>query len=235
MEWLSNSEAMVWLKLQDYEREMVSTDTIRKTVKARALINKLHHMERKGWMVRVKKGRYYVPSFEEVREGKTKPYKIEAMDDVKDLEIPLALGSPANSEMFWYPMRKQQRIYALKKHLGLIDSSFPLKEMSREMFDRTITINGVRMLSLEDTIVESLQDRDVQSAMAMAHRQQEAIDWNYLIKRIKEENVEKLAYVALSRFPEAKVFRHNELPPLTESFIEKVLRENKVFAMCRGV
>lgn len=235
MEWLSCSEADVWLKLLKYEGRFISMKDIKKAVKTRALIKKLHSICRKSWIIRVRKGTYYIPSFKEIVKGKVKPYRIETLEDAKNLEIPVAMGSPANSEMYWYPVKKPQRIYALKKHTNLIESKFQLMEMSDEMLGKTITIGGYNMLSLEDTIVESLKDNDVQAAMAMAHRQKEAIDWDYLIRRIKEENVELLAYVALDRFPQARIFRHNKLPKLTDTFIMKVLRENKVFAMTRGI
>ena len=161
--------------------------------------------------------------------------KIKTINDTKNSKIPIVLGSPANSHMYWYPMKKPQKIYILKEHINQIESDFQIKIMTKEMLERTWNIDNILMLSLEDTIIESLKDYDVQAAMAMAHRQKEIIDWNYLIKRIKEESVQELAYIALDRFKQAKIFKHNNLPKLTDYFISKVLKENKVFAMTRGI
>ena len=160
---------------------------------------------------------------------------INDVEDARNAKIPIALGSPANSRMHWYPMRKPQRIYVLEEDRDKVSSDYLTRVMTKEMLDRVVNVDGLLMISLEDTIIESLNDYDVQAAMAMAHRQTLIIDWKYLIKRIKEEGVEELAYIALDRFPQASVFQHDNLPKLTDNFIKKVLRENKVFAMTRGI
>ncbi len=238
MEWLSGSEAEVWLKLLEYEGKFVKMRNIKKIVKTNALNKKLHDICQKGWIIRVKRGTYYISSFREVITGKMKPYRIKTLEDIRGLDIPLAVGAPANSEMYWYPVNKPQRVYTTKGYLSLIQTDFILEEMTGDMLKNTVAIGDLRMLSLEDTIVEALKDNDVQAAMAMAHRQKEMINWGYLTRRIKEEDVESLAYIALDRFPQAKVFnrahKHDKLPILRDSFIKKVLRDNKIFAMTHG-
>ena len=146
---------------------------------------------------------------------------INDVEDARNSKIPIAVGSPANSRMHWYPMRKPQRIYVLERDRDKVSSDYQMRVMTKEMLDKVINVDGLLMISLEDTIIESLNDYDVQAAMAMAHRQTCIIDWKYLIRRIKDEGVEELAYIALDRFPQAGVFQHDNFAETHGQFHQK--------------
>jgi len=235
MTWLTYSEAKVWKKIYKKHRgETVIVTQIKEEAKTKGLKKKLFEMARKGWIVRINRGKYYIPMFDEILTEKK--ITINSLDDVKEKGkiIPLAVGLPANSEMYWYPVKKPQSLYAYEKHHPLIKTKYILKPLNEEMFKRSIDIDGIHMLSLEDTIIESLLDKDIQTAMAMVYRQKELIDWNYLINRIHEEHVEDLAYVSLEKFSQSNELRkyyQDNIPRMSDSFIKKVLRENTVYAM----
>ena len=77
---------------------------------AKALNKKYIGYAPKGWIIRLNKGEYRIPQFEEILPGKM--IKINTIEDVKKHcnEIPLAVGAPANSMVYWYPLHKPQKL-----------------------------------------------------------------------------------------------------------------------------
>lgn len=235
MIWLTSSEAEVWEKVyKKHRKETVAINQIKKEVKTRALKEKLFALVRKRWVMRLSRGEYYVPAFDEIMEKRF--LEINSLEDVKDKGklIPLVLGLPATSRIYWYPIKKPQSLYANERYHQMIKTRYVLKTLKEGMMERSLDVDGVRMLSLEDTIVESLLDGDVQAAMALAHRNRELVDWDYLLSRVREEHVESAAYVSLERFPIARELKEHyvgDVPRLSDFFVEKALRENTVYAM----
>lgn len=242
MHWLTNSEAVIWRRVYNKHKDEAVThrDILTLNSKEKALNKKISNIVKKKWIINLHRGKYFVPAFEDVIKARqVKPFKVNTIKDVRDVqEIPLAVGAPVANEMYWYPTRRPLHIYAFEKHVHLVESKHRIRTMTEEAWNQMMCIDGLHILSLEDTIIECLQDADLQSAMALAHRQKHLIDWSYLIKRIHDEGVEDLAYTSLDRFPQArrlKKYQDPNLPKMTSSFIKKVLRENKVPVMLREV